>query len=205
MSSKKKATPLKKAAFKTESKPSKVSSSTTESKGRAVTGSVDIQLPYMVTTFKDGLNYRVALDVHLLSGTSPKDVNVSIVNGDTVAIEYILPDTMFAVGRIHRSGVELGENRIARFEEEVLNLRQRLNAVNERRFKSVFNIKLSQKVEDRFYKPKSSKAIHVNLYDLDTVNMAFQKVSGQTVAILHVNMTAQEKLIDFDHNDEVDF
>ena len=172
---------------------------------RAVSSSVKIELPYLVTTYKDGLNYRLALDVHLLSGTCPRDVSVSIENGDTVMIDYLLPDTMFSVARIHRSGVDVGEDRVAKFEEEVLHLRQREKATQERRFKSRFSIKLDKKVEDRFYKPKHGKAIHVNLYDLDAANVNFQKISGQTVAILHINMTAQEKLVDYDHNDEVDF
>ena len=171
----------------------------------SVSSSIEMELPYLITTFKDGLNYRVALDVHLLSGISPKDVAVSIQNGDVVVIECTLPDTMFSTGRVHKTGAELGEDRISRFEEEVLSLRQRFNATQERRFRSTFKIKLAQKIEDRFYKSRHTKAIQVNLYDLDVVNFGFQKATGQTVSILHVNMTAVEKLIDYDDNDDVEF
>ena len=202
---KKFATPTSKKVPSKGEKPKKSTADTEVKTCRSVSSSVKIELPYLVTTYKDGLNYRLALDIHLLSGTCPRDVAVSIENGDTVLIDYILPDTMFSTARIHRSGVDVGEDRLAKFEEEVLSLRQRNKATQERRFKSRFSIKLSQKVEDRFYKPKKGKAINVNLYDLDSSNVDFQKISGQTVAILHVNMTAQEKLVDYDHNDEVDF
>ena len=204
---KKAGTPLKKTSSSKAGgkKAAAPQASETKSKSRVVVGSsISLQLPYVITIFKDGLNYRVAVDIHLLSGTAPRDVTVTIEKNEFLNVELVLPEVMFSTGRLFTSGVYLGEDRVAKFEEEVLALRNRLNCVQERLIKSKFKIQLPTKVEDRFFKTRSSKAIHCSAYDLDKRNIDFQRKSYQTIEILHVNMMAQEKLVDFD-DDDVDF
>ena len=173
-------------------------------KNKSYASSLDVVLPYIITVFKDGLNYRVTADIQLLSGTCPTDISVSIEKGEFLNVEFPLPETLFASSRLHSSGVELGEDRVAKFEEEVLSLRQRYNMTAEKKMKTRFKIQLPMKVEDRFWKSKKTKAIGLHMYDMDKKNIDFQYRSRQTVQVLHINMTAQEKLVDYD-DDDVDF
>ena len=171
---------------------------------KSFASSLDVALPYVITVFKDGLNYRVVVDIQMLSGTCPSDVSVSIEKNEYVLVEFPLPGSLFSSGRLYSSGVELGEDRVAKFEEEILNLRQRNNMTSDKVLKTKFKIQLPMKVEDRMWKSKKTKAIGLHMYDLDKKNLNFQLQSRQTVTLLHVNMTAQEKLIDYD-DDDIEF
>ena len=185
-------------------RPVDTSGKSVSSTKKSHSSSLDVVLPYIITVFKDGLNYRVTADVHLLSGTCPTDISVSIEKGEYLNIEFPLPETMFASSRLYSSGVELGEDRVAKFEEEVLSLRQRNNMTAEKMMKTRFKIQLPMRVEDCFWKSKKTKAIGLHMYDLDKKNLDFQYRSRQTVQLLHINMTAQEKLVDYD-DDDIEF
>ena len=90
----------------------------------------------MKTSVEKGLAFHLSI-------TCLTYILVSIEKVENLNIQFLLPETMFLSSRCYSSVVELGEDRIAKFEDEVLSLRQCSNMTTKKTMKKIIQGQIS--------------------------------------------------------------